>query len=364
MVNQDTQRPFYKRFRKNGPLLASEVCVQGGLAHASQLSRILGPLVNEGLIKREKFGKNIWYSLAATGRLITGKYFRTEYDHVIETIFPHLINKLCRGPQKINDFISDIHADVAPSSLQSIIYSILAALKESGIVEETENGYFSLPMDRRGAIRLDISIWPELKTAITSIQDEYEQLKNTGQIDASRITSALAILNRTEAEIAADDRDQKSLQIKILTEKAKCYALQGNWRQAFSDITKARSEGKSSDFDNQELAQEIELVWSYVQVSCIKPLLIRIKHDIDIRDYISVRNILLEIYKIWISRRPLTKDTAFSTQLLDMALEVTTSADDLKQKLDISVEQEDSTTSPVIQSWPTRSDMRMKPIIT
>ena len=66
-------KPVLRALMDNGALLATALSVESGLPHTSQLGDVVEPLIEVGLVKRERFGKNIWYSLTSSGRLLAGR---------------------------------------------------------------------------------------------------------------------------------------------------------------------------------------------------------------------------------------------------------------------------------------------------
>lgn len=70
--------PILKSLLDKGSMLASDLCSDIGLPNNSQLSPIIRRLIVEKVVNSEEIGKNKWYSLTATGRLLAVKRMGTD----------------------------------------------------------------------------------------------------------------------------------------------------------------------------------------------------------------------------------------------------------------------------------------------
>jgi hypothetical protein len=128
--------PILNSLLKNGPMLATDLSKSINLPHDSQLSRIVRPLILEKVVTLEELGKNTWYSLTATGRLIANKRFGGEEFQNIEKVIPLIISKIKGDWCSVNQLVDLISPDITGSSRYIFVNILLLALKEAGIIEE------------------------------------------------------------------------------------------------------------------------------------------------------------------------------------------------------------------------------------
>lgn len=334
-------KPILQILMKNGAMLATELCAGSGLTHKTQLARTVLPLIDEGLVRQEKFGKNVWYSLTSTGRLMAAKHFRTEETSALESILPAVITRMGRGWQSLNDLIDNIRVNVPISTLRSLVISVLSALQEAGIVEEREGNWRIIPrLSMDGKRSMDISAHPDLMAAAAIIEKEYEQLKLSGMADKDHIAKARSILEKAESAVAASSTDQHAIHVRIALERGKCAALEGNWNAAIDLMREGETTARLQGIDTKILERELERVWSYVQQASVEPLVAYAKNYVARKDYDSAKDILLSIFNIYAQAgRPLTNVT-LSKEILGVTIHLSKLAGDLKRELDQVLEQE------------------------
>jgi len=168
-------KPIMQALQKNGTMLATELCDHAGLPFATQLQRTVQPLVDERLIRREKFGKNVWYSLTSTGRLMTSKYFGIEDTNILDSVFPVVLSKLMTGWQNLKDLTDDVSVNLPITTIRTLIVSILSALLKAGIAEEKDDNW-RIPsrLSKEERELVDISKYPDLILDMVGAFEESE----------------------------------------------------------------------------------------------------------------------------------------------------------------------------------------------
>ncbi len=314
-------QPIMQALQKNGAMLATELCDHAGLPHATQLQRTVQPLVDEGLIRRDKFGKNVWYSLTSTGRLTTGKYFGIEGTNMIESVLLPILSKLKIGWQNLNDLADSIRTNLPITTLRPIIGSILSALHRIGIAEE-EDGNWRIPsrMFRGKQELFDISKYSKLVSTARIIEKEYEQLRIGGVSDKNSLDKARKNLDEMSAKVMTSKAESHALQLKMILERAKCSALDRDWQTTFNLMGEAEAAAQTHDIDAGLLDTELRSIWSYMEVACLEPQLVQVNNHITRRDYYQIKNSLLTIQHLITSSRRWDSGAGLATKLLRIAL--------------------------------------------
>ncbi|MBA7605948.1 hypothetical protein ES703_13084 [subsurface metagenome] len=316
-------KPIMQALQKNGAMLATELCAHAGLPHATQLQRTMQPLVDEGLIRREKFGKNVWYSLTSTGRLTTGKYFGIEDTNIIESVLPPILSKLMAGWQNLNDLADNIRANLPITTLRPLIGSVLSALHGIGIAEE-QDGNWRIPSSlfRETPELVDISNYPELMNATHLIEKEYEKIRFDGVSDKKSIDKARSTLDVMSTKVMSSKTEPHALQVRIALERAKCSALDRDWQTAFALMKEAEAVAQTHDIDTGLLDAEFRNVWSYIEAACMEPQLIQVNNCIMRGDYYRIKDALLPIHHFLTSSQRWNSGASLATKLTRIALEM------------------------------------------
>lgn len=329
-------KPILQALLENGATLAKELSAYAGVRHESQLSRTVQPLVDEGLVRREKFGKNVWYSLTSIGRRMAGKHFGAEGIDTLEAIMPAVVAKLASGWQKLSDLVEGIRVNVPVSTLCTLIDLVLSTLHAAGIAEEREGNWRippSVPAESLGFE--DVPAYPELMRVATLIEREYDQLRIGRVADKGRISEARNILESLEANITGSETKQHALQAKIALERAKCSALEGNWEAALGLADKAITVAQVQSIDTERLEREVMRVLSYVQTTCVGPQIELAKDLVAKKDYCNARNILLTIYSIYQHvERSNIRSTAIPCDVLELAIGMATAAVEFEEEFE------------------------------
>lgn len=130
--------PILQALLTNGSLLAIELCKSIELPHPSQLSRLVRPLIKEGVIIVEDIGRYNWYSLTATGRLIASERAVSEILIEPNKIVNEIILQLKEGWKSKIDLTEQINVIMPISIRNSIVDVVLITLKEAGMAEEKD----------------------------------------------------------------------------------------------------------------------------------------------------------------------------------------------------------------------------------
>lgn len=317
-------KPIMQALQKNGAMLATELCANASLPYPTQLQRTVQPLVDEGLIRREKFGKNVWYSLTSTGRLMTSRYFGIEDTNILDSVFPAVLSKLMTGWQNLNDFVDDIRVNLPIDALRPLIISILSSLHRFGIAEE-EAGNWRIPsrLSRKKRELVDTSKYPELMSAARLIEKEYEQLRIGGVSDKNTVDEAKNILDEVSTKVMTSKTKPHTLRVKIILERAKCSALSGNWQTTFALVGEAEAAAQTHDIDACLLDTELRGIWSYMEVACLEPQFVKVNNYITRGDYYQIRDVLLIIYRLLDSSQRWNSGASLAIRLLRIALDMT-----------------------------------------
>lgn len=323
----------------DGAMLATDLCERAGIIHKTQLSRTILPLMDEGLVRQERFGKNIWYSLTSTGKLMTAKHFGAEEARIIESVLPVVILELQGGWHTIGDLIDNLKLNIAIPTMRSLVLSIISALQEAGIVEERAGNWRIIP-NQFGEVSKPsaVSINPDLKSAAAIVAEAYKQFRVKGVVEQDRINEARNILHKLELSIIESIPDQHATNIRIAIERSKCAALEGNWTSAVqimheTEVLVPLLEIDQS-FHSAVLDRELETVWSYIQDVSIDSLVKSANGYIARRDYNSAKDIITEIYTIYSkARRPLA-DTNLLLNIIEVALQLSKAAGSLQREQD------------------------------
>jgi len=329
-------KPILQALLKERTMLATELCESVGLIHKTQLARIVKPLVNEGLIRQERFGKNVWYSLTANGRLMAAKHFGAEGISALESVLPPIIARLGSGWHSLSNLVNSLRISMPNSTLRSLVRSLLSALYEAGIAEELGGNWRISPsLLKESRWPIEISASPELVTAATIIEKEYDQLQHSGVADRGHIGEARSILDKTESEIAISNTQEHAFKVRLALERGKCAALEGSWRTAVNLMKEAETTAELHGIDAQLLERESDRVWAYIQAASVEPLVLRAKSSTDMMDYYRATDTLLEIYQIYKHAR-----RSFSNaDLLDKILLITIGLSTVAHKFDQEFEQ-------------------------
>ena len=316
-------KPIMQALQRNGTMLATELCAHASLPFATQLQRTVQPLVDEGLIRREKFGKNVWYSLTSSGRLMTSKYFGIEDTNILDSVFPVVLSKLMTGWQNLDDLADDIRVNLPIAALKPIIISILSGLHRFGIAEE-EDGNWRIPsrLFREKRDLIDVSKYPELMSAAHLIEKEYEQLRIGSISDKDSIDKARTILDEMSTRVMTSKAEPHALQVKIILERAKCSALSGDWETAFTLMGKAEAVVQTYDSDAGLLDTELRSIWSYIEAACLEPQLVQVNNFITRGDYYQTTDPLLTMYRLLGSSQRWNSGASLTTKLLRIALDI------------------------------------------
>ncbi|GAJ12882.1 unnamed protein product, partial [marine sediment metagenome] len=256
------------------------------------------PLLDEGLIRREKFGKNVWYSLTSTGRLMTSRRFGVDDSNIVETIFPEILSKLTAGWQSLGDLIDNIRVNIPAPVLRSLTISIVSALQRICVTEEDNGNWrISSEFQQKQQELVDISSHSELTSATHLIERACEQSRIGGPTDKNSLDKAWGILDGILAKIVANT-EQHALLAKVTLEKAKCAALDGDLRTTFDLVGEAETISQTHNIDDSVFDAECRDVWPYVEMACLNPLLVQANDNITSRDYPGTTNALLAIYNL------------------------------------------------------------------
>ncbi|MBI4267572.1 MAG: hypothetical protein HY662_02175 [Chloroflexi bacterium] len=152
---------------KNGSLRATDLAGLAQLPHKAQLVRTMQPLVDERLVRREKFGKNVWYSLTSAGKLIVTKHFGTSEtgisdDAAMQALLSRAKNCLQRPDyQALTDTLLRIRSVLIPAQ-HPVVQSNLAAMLLSIAIDASIALYVNKKkeFDLRLGTSLDKSIPP------------------------------------------------------------------------------------------------------------------------------------------------------------------------------------------------------------
>ena len=329
-------KPILQTLLENGATLAKDLSSSAGVRHESQLSRTVQPLVDEGLIRREKFGKNIWYSLTSIGRRMASKHLGAEGIDALEAIMPAVVAKLATGWQKLSDLVEGIRVNIPMSTLRPLIDLVLSTLHAAGIAEEQAGNWRIPPSVPAESLGLeDVAAYPELIKVVTIIENEYEQLRGGKVADKGRINEARNILQSLETKVAGDKTKQHTFQARIALDRAKCSALEGDWEAALDLADKAITVAQVQSIDTERLEREVMRVLSYVQTTCVGPQIELAKDLIAKKDYCNARNILLTIYSIYQHvERSNMRSTAIPCDVLELAIGMATAAVEFEEEFE------------------------------
>lgn len=133
--------PIMRSLLNNGPMVATDLSTAIGLPHTSQLTKIVVPLLSEKVIYIEVLGKNTWYSLTATGRLMANKMFGADELQELNEVIPSIISKLRENWSSIDQLIELVDQSTSGISKYILVNILLLALKEAGVIEEKDNNW-------------------------------------------------------------------------------------------------------------------------------------------------------------------------------------------------------------------------------
>jgi hypothetical protein len=223
--------------------------------------------------------------------------------------------------------------------LRSLIVSILTGLHRFGIVEE-ENDNWRIPsrLPREKQDLVDISKYPKLVSATHIIEKEYEKLRLGGVSNKNSIDKARKILEEVSTEVMTDKTEPHALQVKIILERAKCSALDGDWQTAFTLMGKAEAAAQTHDIDAGLLHAELRSVWSYTEAACLDPELVQIDNCITQRDYSQIRDALLIVHRLLHLSQPWNSAAHFATKLLRIALDMTRALEESQREYEPIIE--------------------------
>jgi predicted transcriptional regulator len=123
---------------RNGGMLATELCNESEIPHSSELTRTAKPLIEAGIIRSEKFGKNVWYSLTAVGKLMMSrsneKSKTAELINVVRSIFANLSQR-----QTDEELIDGIKTPLPNSEVRELSMAIISILSEKGLIAKEDN---------------------------------------------------------------------------------------------------------------------------------------------------------------------------------------------------------------------------------
>jgi predicted transcriptional regulator len=130
---------------------ASDLCTHIGLPHRSQLHRLTTTLVKEGILRRDKWGKYVWYSLTSKGKQIAEKFTSSYESEVVElssnflVLLNKILSKLKSGISVTDTSIVDYDEKIMIPGTQKrqLLNKILDLLKQYHVIEENK-GLFTL----------------------------------------------------------------------------------------------------------------------------------------------------------------------------------------------------------------------------
>lgn len=335
---------------KNGTLQASELCSSVGLPHRSQLLRTIRPLVDEGLVRREIFGKNVWYSLTSDGRLMSNRYFGALDTGTLESILVGIMTNLRSEWLSLQELIDGIAIDLHTTVQSSLVTAVLWALRRAKIVEEDGGRWRIVQIPPRQEQELvDISKFPELLRSVELIEKEYERLRTDGVIKQNHIDEAEKILINMYTEFAKKSIERPDILVRVIFEKAKCSALNGNYQSTFALMKEAETLAQAHDIESKWMESQIRMIWPYIQTTCIEPQLVLAKANVDNRRYYETRDTLLTIFGILAGSYGHKAQPDLPVEILQIAVDLATAADELQQEQEVEQKIDDTTGLPTQQ---------------
>lgn len=325
-------RPIMQAIQRNGAIPATELCAAADLPFPSQLQRTVQPLIDHGLIRREKFGRNVWYSLTSTGRLVTTKYFGMEDTNVLDSVLPAVLSRLTDGWQSFDALVDSIRCDLPVAKLKPLIASILSSLQRSCIAHQHSGSWRIAPgllTETRELI--DISRYPELMRANSLIEEGYGQLRTHGAFAGSCVDKARTILDSLSADEVTSEAEDHAFGFKVALEKAKCSALSGDWKTAFALIRDTESASQTCGVDAASLRWELGEVWKCIEVGCLDPLLGQIS-GMTHRDYDAHTDVLLMIHRVLTCSQPWNPGAGIAIRLSCLSLDMAREFEELERE--------------------------------
>lgn len=326
---------------KEGAVQAKELCDAAGIPHTSQLPRIVNHLVDQGVMRRQEVGKNVWYSLSAIGRIVAARHYRIEESNEIESILPTIIRKLEVGQQDVTDLVDIIDQNVPLPTRHSLLRSILSALSAAGIVEEHDGSWrlsARIQAAGNGSNYAVDTKHPVLDSAAALIKAQYDQFEICGIPNESELAKASKLLRRVEEEITSGSEKRLALVLRTKLERAKLATFNSKWRDAISVMNETVVTAKRYSVDPRFIDQELDTVWSYVEVICIRPVLWKAKQMLRRADYRGVANQLVSVDQICReANRPITMVNAVS-EILDIAAKGSIAASNIREMFTLGLE--------------------------
>jgi len=169
-----------------GATTASELVSKIEMPHKSQLSATVAKLIDAGLVRQERYGKNIWYSLTARGTLLAMRYFQFQPKWALNVRF--LLAEILRRSKDAkgthpNELMEDLKHQLSLSdeTVRQVITDVLSVLSANKVVTKTSDDRY---------IFVD---WDEIKKKLLSLIAEVEKVGN-GQ----EIIEALSLYEQTK----------------------------------------------------------------------------------------------------------------------------------------------------------------------
>jgi len=333
-------KPVLQTLLKNGVTSASDLVDDAGLPNAAQLSRTTRPMVGVGILRVERFGKNVWYSLTSSGRLFAAKHFGAESTSLLDAILPSLMAQLAKGRQSLNELANSVSVNIPVSVKRSLVSAVVSSLRNAGIVEEVSANW-QLSSNLRGDATSSVKATecPELIAAASFIQDAYDRLRTSGFPDTSCIEKAKKTINEFEIKISSDIDQRSALAIEIALQKAKCAALDGDWQTALNLISTDQSPTDIQKVGANRWHWELETIWLYVQIALLEPLVMQAKRCSESKDYSRSVDALLPAYRMYAAAAQRFGWAKPVLDVLTLAISALTTARNSQDRIDRMVDE-------------------------
>lgn len=158
-----------------GATTASELVSKIEMPHKSQLSATIAKLIDAGLVRQERYGKNIWYSLTARGTLLAMRYFQFQPEWAENVRF--LLGEILRRskdaegthPDELMENLKH-QLSLSDETARQVITDVLSVLSANKVVTKSSDDRY---------IFVD---WDDIKKKLLSLVAEVEKVGNGREI--------------------------------------------------------------------------------------------------------------------------------------------------------------------------------------
>ena len=138
---------IFEILHHRGAMTAGELVSKIGMPHRSQLSDIIAKLIDAGLVRQERYGENVWYSLTGRGTLLAIRYFQFQPKWAENVRF--LLAEILRRSKDAegthpNELMENLKHQLTLSdeTARQVVTDVLDVLSDNKVVTKTSDGRY------------------------------------------------------------------------------------------------------------------------------------------------------------------------------------------------------------------------------